>query len=97
MDLMMELGAKSACFQYPGSIRPYPACSYISINHEVVHGTPSKNVILGDGYVGDNTKTIRIGNISKEVNEFVKVAENALSLGIAQAILEIGSGIFQCH
>ncbi|MDR1891021.1 MAG: type I methionyl aminopeptidase [Puniceicoccales bacterium] len=97
-DLMMELGAQSACFHYPGRKSPYPAHSCISINDEVVHGIPSKNVFLKDGdivsidvsvfyngYAGDNTKTVRIGNVSKEVERFVRVAEEALDLGIAQA------------
>ncbi|MDR0741889.1 MAG: type I methionyl aminopeptidase [Puniceicoccales bacterium] len=99
-DLMMELGAQSASFYYhPGGRTPYPAYSCISLNDEVVHGIPSKSVFLKDGdivsidvavfyngYVGDNTKTVRIGNVSKEVDRFVRVAEEALELGIAQAI-----------
>ncbi|MDR1432913.1 MAG: type I methionyl aminopeptidase [Puniceicoccales bacterium] len=98
-DLMMEFGARSACFQYPGKARPYPAYSCISLNDEVVHGIPSKSVILADGdivsidvatfydgYVGDNTRTVRIGSVSKEVDNFVSVAEEALFLGAAQAL-----------
>ncbi|MDR2603440.1 MAG: type I methionyl aminopeptidase [Puniceicoccales bacterium] len=99
-DLMMELGAQSASFQYhPDGKTPYPAYSCISLNDEVVHGIPSKSVFLKDGdivsidvavfyngYVGDNTKTVRIGNVSKEVDRFVRVSEEALELGIAQAI-----------
>jgi methionyl aminopeptidase len=98
-DLMMELGAQSACFHYPGRKTPFPAYSCISLNDEVVHGIPSKSVFFknGDivsidvsvfygGYAGDNTKTVRIGNVSKEVDQFVRVAEEALDLGIAQAI-----------
>ncbi|MDR1595533.1 MAG: type I methionyl aminopeptidase [Puniceicoccales bacterium] len=97
-DIMMELGAKSACLQYPGRNGNYPAYTCISINDEVVHGVPSRNVILKDGdivsidvatfyrgYVGDNTRTVRVGNVSKEVDSFVKVTEEALSLGIEQA------------
>ncbi|MDR2432867.1 MAG: type I methionyl aminopeptidase [Puniceicoccales bacterium] len=99
-DLMIELGAQSATFYYhPGGKVPYPAYSCISLNDEVVHGIPSKSVFLKDGdivsidvavfydgYVGDNTRTVRIGNVSKEVDRFVRVAEEALELGIAQAI-----------
>ncbi|MDR2779057.1 MAG: type I methionyl aminopeptidase [Puniceicoccales bacterium] len=98
-DLMVELGAQSATFKYPGRVTPYPAYSCISINDEVVHGIPSKTVFLKDGdivsidvavfyngYVGDNTRTVRIGNVSKEVDQFVRVAEEALDLGIAQAV-----------
>ncbi|MDR3144218.1 MAG: type I methionyl aminopeptidase [Puniceicoccales bacterium] len=99
-DLMMEFGAKSASFLYTtGAKRPYPAYFCISINDEVVHGIPSKNVILrnGDivsidvaifynGYVGDTTRTVRIGNVSDEVDRFITVAEEALLLGIERAV-----------
>jgi methionyl aminopeptidase len=98
-DLMIKFGAQSACFHYPGHKTPYPAYSCISINDEVVHGIPSKSVFLKDGdivsidvavfydgYVGDNTSTVRIGNVSKEVDRFVRVAEEALDFGIAQAV-----------
>jgi methionyl aminopeptidase len=102
-DLMMEFGAKSASYNYPGhgpkQMGPYPAYSCISRNDEVVHGIPSKDVILRDGdvvsidvavfyrgYVGDNTKTVCIGNVSEAVDTFVRVAEEALYLGIEQAV-----------
>ncbi|MDR2737768.1 MAG: type I methionyl aminopeptidase [Puniceicoccales bacterium] len=97
-DLMMEFGARSASFQYPGRF-PYPAYTCISLNDEVVHGIPSVSVFLKDGdivsidvavfyngYVGDNTRTVRVGNVSKEVDAFIKAAEDALFIGIAQAV-----------
>ncbi|MDR1401379.1 MAG: type I methionyl aminopeptidase [Puniceicoccales bacterium] len=98
-DLMMEFGATSSSFQYPGRKGLYPAYTCISINDEVVHGIPSKDVVLKDGdivsidvatcyrgYVGDNTRTICLGNVSREVENFVRSTEEALSLGIQQAV-----------
>ncbi|MDR1413933.1 MAG: type I methionyl aminopeptidase [Puniceicoccales bacterium] len=98
-DLMMEFGAKSASFQYPGRYGLYPAYTCISLNDEVVHGIPSKDVVLkeGDivsldvatyyrGYVGDNTQTVCVGSVPGEVDNFVRVTEEALLLGIGQAV-----------
>jgi methionyl aminopeptidase len=42
--------------------------------------------VFYNGYAGDKTKTVRIGNVSKEVEQFVSMAEEALDRGIAQAI-----------
>jgi methionyl aminopeptidase len=97
-DLMMEFGARSASLNYPGRT-PYPAYTCISINDEVVHGIPSVDVILKDGdivsmdvatfyngYVGDTTKTVCIGKVSSGVSDFVRVAEEALFIGIDKAI-----------
>jgi methionyl aminopeptidase len=99
-DLMMELGVKSASFLYAaGAKRPYPAYSCISVNDEVVHGIPSKSVILRDGdivsidvstfcngYVGDNARTVRMGNVSEAASRLIGVAEEALLSGIGSAI-----------
>lgn len=98
-DVMMELGARSACYNYPGVYSPYPAYSCISINDEVVHGIPSKNVILKDGdvvsidvaifyhgFVGDNTRTIIIGDAPEDVKKFVSVTNDALKAGIDNAL-----------
>lgn len=98
-DVMMELGARSACYNYPGVYSPYPAYSCISINDEVVHGIPSKNVILKDGdvvsidvaifyhgFVGDNTRTIIIGDAPENVKKFVSVTNDALKAGIDNAL-----------
>ncbi len=98
-DVMMELGARSACYNYPGAYSPYPAHSCISINDEVVHGIPSRNVILKDGdvvsidvaifyhgFVGDNTRTIVIGDAPENVKKFVSVTNDALKAGIDNAL-----------
>lgn len=98
-DVMMELGARSACYNYPGAYSPYPAYSCISINDEVVHGIPSKSVVLKDGdvvsidvaifyhgFVGDNTRTIIIGDATEDVKKFVGVTNDALKAGIDNAL-----------
>lgn len=98
-DVMMELGARSASYNYPGAYGPYPAYSCISINDEVVHGIPSKDVVLKDGdvvsidvavfyrgFVGDNTHTVIIGDVSDDVKRFVDVTRDALMAGINNAL-----------
>jgi methionyl aminopeptidase len=37
-------------------------------------------------YAGENTKTVRIGNVSKEIDQFVRTIEEVLGLGVGQAI-----------
>ncbi|MDR3274119.1 MAG: type I methionyl aminopeptidase, partial [Puniceicoccales bacterium] len=98
-DLMKEAVAMSACFGYPGSQCKYPAYSCISHNDELFHGIPSKDVNLTDGdvlsidlslfyewFVGDNTRIVRIGEVSSEAENLSKTTEKALIVGIAKAI-----------
>lgn len=98
-DQMKAFGATSSAFGYPGSKCKYPAYSCISINDELVHGIPSKNVRLKDGdvlsidlalffegFAGDNTRIVRVGNVDQATDDFSKVAEDALSIGISKAV-----------
>ena len=80
--------------------RGYPASTCISINDVVVHGIPSDElrVKAGDivgidvgayfegGFHGDNAATKAIGEISEEARKLLQVTEEALYLGIAQAV-----------
>ncbi|MDI3538856.1 MAG: methionyl aminopeptidase [Bacillota bacterium] len=75
---------------FPGSI-----CA--SINNEVVHGIPglrqvkSGDIIsidigaIVDGYVGDAAFTAPVGEVSEEALELLRVTEEALYRGIAEA------------
>ena len=78
--------------------RGFPASLCTSINHEVVHGIPSKHNVLKegdiigidfgityDGFVGDHAMTIPIGKVSDEVSELIRVTEESLYKGIEQA------------
>lgn len=71
-------------YGFPGSI-----CA--SVNHEIVHGIPSANVILkeGDiisidtgatvgGWVGDNAWTFPVGKISPEKKRLLEVTEKCM-------------------
>ena len=97
-DAIQRLGARSACFGYQHHGRRYPAHTCISVNDEVVHGIPSLRRILreGDivsldivveyrGYIGDNAATLAIPPIAPEVEKLLRVASEALLVGINAA------------
>jgi methionyl aminopeptidase len=97
-DLIASFGARSACHGYQLHSRRYPAYTCLSVNEEVVHGIGSLRRILRDGdiisldvvveyngYIGDNARTVPVGAIAPRTAELLKVTEEALRLGIAQA------------
>jgi methionyl aminopeptidase len=76
---------------------PYPATLCTSVNHEVVHGIPSKNSILQEGdiigldigmfYKGlctDTAITVGVGKISEDKQRLLDVTARALRKGIAK-------------
>jgi methionyl aminopeptidase len=99
-DFIARQGAKSACYGYQIGSRRFPAYTCISVNEEVVHGIGSLKRVLHDGdvvsldvvieyngYIGDNATTIPLGAVSPKVAELLKVSEEALYLGIKQAVV----------
>ncbi len=75
----------------------FPASICTSINENVVHGIPSKNVILkeGDiisvdvgatygGMVGDSAWTYPVGKIAPEIENLLKFTEESLFAGISK-------------
>lgn len=78
--------------------RGYPASICTSVNEEVVHGIPSSrkliegdivSIDLGvykDGFYGDGAVTIRTGKTDRETTKLLKVTEEALYLGIENAV-----------
>lgn len=76
----------------------YPASVCVSVNEEVVHGIPKKNVILkeGDivsldagliykGYHSDAARTHFVGQVSPEVKKLVEETRNSFFEGIKMA------------
>ena len=99
-DWMARLGARSACYGYQHGSRRYPAHTCISVNDEVVHGIPSFRRVLreGDivaldivvwheGYIGDNAFSLPVGPVSPLGEKLLRVTQEALSLGIKQALV----------
>lgn len=73
----------------------FPASVCVSINEQVVHGIPSKKVILQDGdivsldagviykgYQSDAARTWAVGEISDEAKKLIKVTEQSFYEGI---------------
>lgn len=98
-DLIASFGARSACHGYQLHSRRYPAFTCLSVNEEVVHGIGSLKRILRDGdiisldvviehngYIGDNAMTIPVGTIAPHTAELLKITEEALFIGIKQAV-----------
>ena len=94
-DYIKSNGGSCPCKGYGG----FPGHNCFSINEELIHGIPSKKRILkeGDiiscdivaelnGFMGDNTKTFKIGKVSDDAERLMKATEEALYKGIAQAV-----------
>lgn len=88
-----ENGARSPFLGYKG----YPGHTCISINEEVVHGTPRDRKIqyrdvvsldLGvifEGWVGDTAMTIAVGEIEEKTQKLLEITEESLYLAIDKA------------
>lgn len=75
----------------------FPATLCTSVNEQVVHGIPSLRYLesgdiisidcgaLKDGYFGDAAVTIPIGEVDEDIQKLLRVTEESLILGIAQA------------
>ena len=94
-------GAYPSCLGYGG----FPASACVSVNDVVVHGIPSETQILKDGdivsvdlcaykngYHGDACRTFKIGNVSKEAEQLVKVTEECFFKAIEN--LRAGTPLF---
>ena len=100
-NFIREHGGIPAEKGYPSGIRGVPNFSgslCISINDVVIHGAPSKNIIIKDGdvvsidtvvqkngYMGDAARTYLVGKCSKEAQELVAVTEQAFYEGLKMA------------
>jgi len=92
---ILARGAKPAFKGY----RNYPKTLCASVNEQVVHGIPSKRKLkegdiigldLGaivDGFYGDSAVTVMIGEVSDKTAKLVRVTEEALMIGIEQAVV----------
>jgi methionyl aminopeptidase len=79
--------------------RSYPKTLCASVNEQVVHGIPSKRKLKdGDiigldlgaivrGFYGDSAVTVAVGRIEDKAAKLVRITEEALYLGIEQAVV----------
>ena len=94
-DEIRSRGARPAFKGY----RSYPKTLCASVNEQVVHGIPSKRVLkegdiigldLGaivDGFYGDSAVTVLVGQTNERIAHLVRVTEEAMYLGIKQAVV----------
>ncbi|MFN8613488.1 MAG: type I methionyl aminopeptidase [Vulcanimicrobiota bacterium] len=92
-DFIVAHGGRPAFKGYRG----FPATLCISVNEEVVHGIPNnRRLKAGDvvsvdcglawqGFIADSAITIAVGEITPNHQKLMKVTEESLYLGIAQA------------
>lgn len=101
--VIKENGGIPAQKGYPSGVKgvcDFPATICASVNDEVIHGIPSKNVILKDGdvvsidlvtykngYNGDAARTHIVGKASKNDMKLVEVTKQAFFEGIKFAKL----------
>jgi methionyl aminopeptidase len=93
-ERISSYGAKSAFLGY----KKYPCHLCLSVNEQVVHGLATdQRLKFGDivsldvgvihnGFIGDTAKTVAVGGCSVEAQRLMDVTEQALYLGIAQAL-----------
>lgn len=75
----------------------FPKSVCTSINDQVCHGIPSKDVILQDGdiinvdvstiyngYFSDSSRMFCLGNVSEENRKLVQVTKECVELGLAE-------------
>ncbi len=92
-QLTKEMGGIPAPLNYEG----FPKSVCTSINDQVCHGIPSKDVILQDGdiinvdvstiyngYFSDSSRMFCLGNVSEEKRKLVRVTKECVELGLAE-------------
>lgn len=82
----------------------FPATLCTSVNEQVVHGIPSLRYLdsgdiisidcgaLKEGYFGDSAITLAIGETDEELQKLLRVTEESLMFGIAQA--KVGNRLY---
>ncbi len=99
-DRIIGLNAKPGFKGYGSGDRIFPSTLCTSVNDQVVHGIPSKSVILeeGDiigvdvgtiykGFYGDGAYTYAVGNVDEETRNLMNSCEKALYKGIDAAVI----------
>ncbi len=101
-QLIKEGGDSPAFLNYrpEGAETPFPASLCVSVNNEIVHGIPSKDRILKEGDIvsidlglkhkgtfSDMAMTVPVGQVSASVENLLKDTQEALGIGIREAVV----------
>jgi len=94
-EFLHRHGAKPSFLNYRG----FKGNACISVNHELIHGIPSKKRILRngdivsvdvgaflDGWHGDNAATFKVGTVSETAERLLRVTEECLYAAIKVAL-----------
>lgn len=96
-ELIKEGGDKPAFLNYKPAfhMKPYPASLCTSVNNEIVHGIPKRNVVLKEGDIisidlglnhkglfTDHAITVPVGKISKRDQKLLDDTKEALEIGV---------------
>ena len=100
-EFIRDNGAKPGFLGY----RDFPKTLCTSVNSQVVHGVPSKSVILKDGdvisidcgvtlngYCGDCAYTFEVGEVDELTRKLLKVTKECLFRGIEKATTQFRMG-----
>lgn len=94
-DIVYETTKKMGGIPAPLNYEGFPKSVCTSVNDQVCHGIPSKDVILKDGdiinvdcstildgYFSDSSRMFMIGNVSEEKKRLVEVTKECCDLGL---------------
>lgn len=94
-----KIGGRPSFKGYGPKKNPFPAGLCTSVNDQVVHGIPSRDVILKNGdiigldigmeYKGlytDTAITVPVGSVSSKIQKLMDVTKKSLNEGIKQAV-----------
>jgi len=96
---IFEAGGRPAFKGYPhrGGGPDFPGSACTSVNDEVVHGIPSRRVVLKDGdivsvdlgilyqgFYGDMAETFGVGDVGEQAKRLLEVTRAALAKGVEQ-------------
>ena len=96
---ILDRGGRPAFKGYQVRDQVYRHTLCVSVNEAVVHGIPSGRVlkegdivgldvgVVVDGYYGDAAITVPVGVITEQARRLLQVTEEALHMGIAQAVV----------
>ncbi len=86
-----KCGAKPSFLGYGG----FPASACVSVNEQVIHGIPNKDVVLCDGDIvkidvgafyrgfhGDSANTFAVGNVSAEAKQLIEATKQSFWQGV---------------
>ena len=93
-----KLGARPSFKDYGPKKNPFPAGLCTSVNSQVVHGIPSRDVVLKNGdiigldigmeYKGlytDTAITVAVGTVSDKVKKLIEATKKCLDLSLREA------------